>query len=58
MTEVYNDDAGGSPVRALSYCNQVSKLLAGVSQLCKDTANDYETEIVYAKDDNEPWYQK
>ena len=58
MVEVHTDVAGAFPIRALSYCRQASKLLAGASQLCKDAANDYENEILYTEDDDELWYQK
>lgn len=62
LLDVYIDDCGANLDRCVQFCNEASKLFAGVSQLAADLAADYKKQIelneLYKEDENEKWYQK
>ena len=62
MLDVYEDDCSANLDRCVQFCEEASKLFAGVSQLTTDLAVDYKKQIelneLYAPDDNEPYYNR
>lgn len=62
MLRVCEDDCGSNLNVCAQLCDEASKLFAGASQLCSDMAKynreQYELQIVYAPDPDEPWYNK
>ena len=62
MLDVYADDCGANLDRCVQFCEDASRLFAGVSQLAADMAVDYKKQIelneLYAHDENERWDQR
>ena len=62
LLDVYNDDCGANLDRCVQFCNEASKLFAGISELAACHAAGYQKQIelneLYAYDENEKWYQR
>lgn len=58
LLPVYDSDCGGNFDRCVEVLREASKNFAGISQLLADQSNDLEMDLLYAPDDDEPWYNK
>lgn len=58
LLDVYIDDCGGNLSRCVNVLREASKNFAGISELLADKANSLEMDILYAPDDDEPYWNK
>lgn len=58
LLDVYIDDCCGNLDRCVTVLREASKKFAGISELLADKANSIEMDILYAPDEEEPWYNK
>lgn len=52
------DDCGANLSLCVSTLREASKNFAGISEICAASAHDIEMDVLYANDEDEPWYNK
>ena len=58
ILECVTSDCGGNLDVCVKNLRDASKAFAGLAKICANSANDIELELLYAPDENEPWYQR